>query len=164
MCRSPDHDLDTNESKRGRTTLVPGAEVSHRTKGLSIAGTRTTRTLPAPIGLHSHFAGQPLGNPNPHTSRTPAPKLVHLHFALDNFFGIMVPGGESPPQDPKVGGFFLLSLVGRCLLRFSLGLANNSCKSNRRVNIANWPSGFYGHISLGVSQYNSTPLSSGSRR
>jgi hypothetical protein len=35
---------------------------------------------------------------------------------------------------------------------------NSSCKSSRRVNIASWPSGECGHICLGLSQYNSTPL------
>jgi hypothetical protein len=41
---------------------------------------------------------------------------------------------------------------------------SRSSRSSRWVNIASDPSGVSGHCSLGRSQYNSTPFSSGSRR
>jgi hypothetical protein len=44
MSRSPGRDLDTRDCKPGRTTQVPGPEVSHCTKGLSIAAARSTTT------------------------------------------------------------------------------------------------------------------------
>ena len=47
---------------------------------------------------------------------------------------------------------------------FDSAAANNESRSSGRVYIARPPSGVRGHSSWGRSQYNSTPLPSGSRK